>query len=73
MGLLETINWVDIAVITLVNLGVGVVLGMVYAEWCTRSFERKNTRYHQDLQKFRRDYAMQLERVRRENQLCRNK
>lgn len=73
MDLLETINWVDIAVITLINLGIGVVLGMVYAEWCSRSFERKNAKYHQDLQKFRHDYAMQLERVRKENQQFRNK
>jgi uncharacterized membrane protein YccC len=67
MGILDTINWMDLMLLTIVNVVIGVGLGVAFAAWSTRSSKRNNIRYNEDLDRFRSDYMMARVKVRKAN------
>ena len=72
---MEAINWTQLGIITLINLGIGTLFGLAFATWDNK--RNKNMQRHMDLQRdlnnFRSEYNMALARVRRENNRLANR
>ena len=65
--MLDQIAWVEIIWITIINMGIGVGVAMLWISYQNRKEAKLHARAMQELVKFRKDYTKAKEKIREVN------